>query len=216
MARSVSACLADTLKKYDEIIHEQTPLLKPERLCYELGQALPDDAILLSDTGFSAVWTSGFLRMKASQSYFRAAGALGWALPAAIGAKCAAPDRPVVSFIGDGGFYYHISELETAVRYQINPVIVVNNNGGLAQVSKDIRNVFKNVPERADAQYMFGGADFVKIAEGSAHTPCASPTPGKLKKRSGTRWLQTGPRSWRSSPVLRISFLTFKKKGARR
>jgi hypothetical protein len=48
------------------------------------------------------------------QSYIRAAGSLGWGFPAAMGAKCGAPDRPVICFIGDGGFYYHLSELETA------------------------------------------------------------------------------------------------------
>ena len=46
--------------------------------------------------------------------------------PAAIGAKCAVLERPVVCFTGDGGVYYHLTELDTALRYGINPVIVVN------------------------------------------------------------------------------------------
>ena len=57
----------------------------------------------------------------------------GWGLPAALGAKCGVPDRPVVCWTGDGGMWYHIGELETAVRYGINAVIVVHNNGGLNQ-----------------------------------------------------------------------------------
>ena len=51
----------------------------------------------------------------------------------AVGAKCAQPDRPVICFTGDGGFYYHLAELETAARYGINTVIVVNNNRSLNQ-----------------------------------------------------------------------------------
>ena len=62
------------------------------------------------------------------QSYIRSAGHLGWAFPAGLGAKCGAPDRPVVTFTGDAGFWYHIAEIETAVRWKINAVTVVNNN----------------------------------------------------------------------------------------
>src|SRR5205814_5945806 len=65
-----------------------------------------------------------------TQNYIRSAGHLGWAFPAGLGAKCAAPERPVVVFTGDAGFWYHIAEIETAVRWRINTVTVVNNNGG--------------------------------------------------------------------------------------
>jgi acetolactate synthase-1/2/3 large subunit len=158
--------LVHTLQRYNTTIHAETAIIKPERLCYELSRVLPDDVVLLSDTGFSAIWTSGFIRMKSSQDYYRAAGSLGWAFPAAIGAKCAVPDRPVVCFIGDGGFYYHLGEIETAIRYGIAPVIVVNNNGGLAQASADIKKVFKNVSDTAaDTQYKFQGVRFAVVAK---------------------------------------------------
>src|SRR5262249_60718581 len=65
------------------------------------------------------------------QSYIRAAGSLGWGLPAALGAKLAVPQRPVLLFSGDGGFWYHLAELETAVRWNINAVLLVNNNRSL-------------------------------------------------------------------------------------
>ena len=70
---------------------------------------------------------------KPGQRYIRCAGSLGWGLPGAIGVKCALPDRPVICFTGDGGLYYHMAELETAARYGINVVFVVNNNSGLNQ-----------------------------------------------------------------------------------
>ena len=55
------------------------------------------------------------------------AGSLGWAFPASLGAQCAAGDRTVLCFTGDGGFYYHLAELETARRCHIPVVIIVNN-----------------------------------------------------------------------------------------
>jgi acetolactate synthase-1/2/3 large subunit len=108
--------------------------MRPERLCRDLSDALPEHGIAVFDTGHAAAWAAQGLRITlATQRVIRAHGSLGWAFPAAIGAKCAAPDRPVVCFTGDGGFYYHIAELETAVRYQIPVVIVVNNNASLNQ-----------------------------------------------------------------------------------
>ena len=69
--------------------------MRPERLCGELSDYLPEDAILVSDTGHSGVWTGTMLDLPhPGQSFVRCAGSLGWGLPAAMGAKCAAPDRP--------------------------------------------------------------------------------------------------------------------------
>ena len=112
---------------------EELPM-RPERLCKELTDLLPDDSILVSDTGHSGIWTGTMIDLKhPGQSYVRCAGSLGWGLPAAIGAKCAAPDRPVICFTGDGGVWYHITELDTALRNGINTVTIVNNNASLNQ-----------------------------------------------------------------------------------
>ena len=108
--------------------------MRPERVCRELSAALPDDAIVVVDTGHAGMWTGQMLELRApTQTYLRAAGSLGWGFPAALGAKSACPDRPVACFTGDGGFYYHATELETAARYGINAVILVNNNFSLNQ-----------------------------------------------------------------------------------
>ena len=108
--------------------------IRPERLCKELTEHLPSDAILVSDTGHSGIWTGTMVDLKhPDQSYVRCSGSLGWGLPAAMGAKCAQPDRPVLCFTGDGGMWYHLTELDTALRYGINTVTVVNNNHSLCQ-----------------------------------------------------------------------------------
>jgi acetolactate synthase-1/2/3 large subunit len=77
------------------------------------------------------------VRLKQGQNYVRCAGSLGWGLPGTLGAKAALPDKPVVGFVGDAGFYNHVAELETAARMGINAVIVVNNNysGGVGETS---------------------------------------------------------------------------------
>ena len=108
--------------------------IRPERLCAELSEVLPDNAVLVVDTGHSGVWSASHIDLdSADQICIRAAGSLGWALPASIGAQCAEPDRPVVCFTGDGGLWYHLSELETAARWNIPVTIVVNNNNAFNQ-----------------------------------------------------------------------------------
>ena len=117
--------------------------MRPERLCRELEEWLPSDATLVVDTFHAAIWTAQMMRMKPGQRYLRCGGSLGWAFPAAIGAKAALPDKPVIGFAGDAGFYYHLAELETAARAGLNIVMVVNNNfaGGVKEKSDFLRTV---------------------------------------------------------------------------
>jgi acetolactate synthase-1/2/3 large subunit len=95
----------------------------------------------------------------------RAAGSLGWAFPAALGAKCAAPGRPVLCFTGDGGFWYHISELETARRCGIHTLTIVNNNGGFAQGIEEIQRVYGDRPGNPQELYRFGEVSLARIAQ---------------------------------------------------
>jgi acetolactate synthase-1/2/3 large subunit len=105
--------------------------VRPERLCAELTRHTPEDAIVVVDTGHAGMWMGGMFDLKGpNQSYIRSAGHLGWAFPAGLGAKAACPDRPVIVFTGDAGFYYHLAEVETAARWGLNTVTIVNNNGG--------------------------------------------------------------------------------------
>ena len=95
----------------------------------------------------------------------RCAGSLGWGFPAALGAKCAAPDRPVICFTGDGGFWYHLSELETATRFGINTVTVVNNNRSLNQckVGFDAAYRGQNTGNSEDL-WVFEDVNFAEVA----------------------------------------------------
>jgi acetolactate synthase-1/2/3 large subunit len=116
-------------QKYNELLTSDAVPIRPERICNELSRNLPDDAFVLVDTGHAGMWMGGMYDLRVpTQSYVRCAGHLGWAFPAALGAKCGVPGRPVVCFTGDGGLWYHIGEIETAVRWNIPAVIVVNDN----------------------------------------------------------------------------------------
>jgi acetolactate synthase-1/2/3 large subunit len=142
--------------------------IRPERLCKELQDALPDDAILVVDTGHAGMWTSQMIELKKpTQRYIRCAGSLGWGLPGAMGVKTAQPDRPVVCFTGDGGMYYHLPELETALRYGINLVVVVNNNSALSQELPSLRNNYGGkLRGNADEMWRFReDFSFAKVAE---------------------------------------------------
>ena len=159
--------------------------INPGRLCKELTELLPKDAILFADTGFAALWTNTMVYMNhPAQRYFRAAGSLGWAFPAALGGKCGAPDKPVVCFTGDGGFYYHLPELETARRRKIKTVTIVNNNKSLAQGLKNLTTSYGNTPapNRMDECYEFVDTDFAQIARAFGCMGLVVDKPGDFKK----------------------------------
>jgi acetolactate synthase-1/2/3 large subunit len=131
----VQGYVAEYWAESDPLRSADTVPIRPERIAKDLGEWLPADAMLVCDTFHAAIWTAQMSRLKAGQQYVRCAGSLGWAFPATIGAKAALPDKPVIGFAGDAGFYYHLAELETAARLRINLVMVVNNNysGGVIE-----------------------------------------------------------------------------------
>jgi len=137
----------------------------PDRLCAEISNLLPEDGILVTDTGYSGIWTSTLIELNGtSQTYLRAAGSLGWSLPASLGAKCAAPKRKVICFCGDGAMYYHLSELETARRRNLDVVIVINNNSGFGQGWPKLQDMQGTRPGDPAEMLRFGPTNFCEIA----------------------------------------------------
>jgi acetolactate synthase I/II/III large subunit len=141
--------------------------MRPERVCRELSRMLPENAALVCDTGHSGIWCGAMVEFtRPAQRLIRCAGSLGWALPGAIGVKCALPDAPVVCFAGDGGFYYHMAELETAARYGVNVVVVVNNNSALNQEIPHFDKAYGGDPdERGREMWGFSEVNFARVAE---------------------------------------------------
>ena len=148
------------------LAHADTSPSRPERLCTELTAWLPSNAVLVTDTGHSGIWTGTMVDAKdPTQRFLRCAGSLGWAFPAALGVKCALPDQPVVCFTGDGGFWYHFGELETAVRYGINTVTIVNNNHSLNQEKRGNERYYGGEPGNVEELWVFPDTNFAKLAE---------------------------------------------------
>jgi acetolactate synthase-1/2/3 large subunit len=105
-----------------------------------LRRNLPDDAIVVVDMNRVGYYAHSFWPVYEPRTYLTSSysGNLGFAYPAALGAKVANPDAPVVALVGDGGFLYNAQELATAVQFGINVVAVVFNDNAYGNVMQDL------------------------------------------------------------------------------
>jgi acetolactate synthase-1/2/3 large subunit len=165
--KEISALRADWYAKYKPMLESDAVPINPARMCHELSQHVPDNGIVVVDTGHAGMWMGGMYDLrKPTQSYMRSAGHLGWAFPAGIGAKAACPDRPVIVFTGDAGFWYHIAEIETAVRWKLNSITLVNNNGGGNQSKRGFERVYSGMENnRSRELWTYRPMNFAKLAE---------------------------------------------------
>jgi acetolactate synthase I/II/III large subunit len=165
--KEIGALKSEWYAKYKPMLESDAVPINPARICHELTQHVPDDAIVIVDTGHAGMWMGGMYDLrKDTQSYIRSAGHLGWAFCAGIGAKAACPERPVVVFTGDAGFWYHIGELETQVRWSIPSVTLVNNNGGGNQSKRGFDRVYGGESNnRSRELWTYKPMNFAKIAE---------------------------------------------------
>jgi acetolactate synthase I/II/III large subunit len=173
---------AEWLKEWQPMFESDAVPVRPERLCRELTDVLPEDALLVADTGHAGMWTAGMVDLtKPGQSYIRAAGSLGWAFPASIGAKLAAPERPVLLFTGDGGLWYHIAELETAVRWRVGLVVIVNDNRSLNQEIGVYQKAYGGELRGRHAElWQFQEVDLAAVAEAMGATGLRVTKPNEI------------------------------------
>ena len=119
-----------------EYRHSEAVPIRPERLLADLRSVLPEEAIVLADVGVHHNWVvqcwPAFRPRTLLQSWGFAA--MGFGVCGALGAKLAAPDRPVVAVVGDGGFLMFPGVVATAVEYDIPVVWVVWNNYGYCSI----------------------------------------------------------------------------------
>ena len=168
--------------KYRPMLESDSVPIRPERICNELSRLLPDDTLVVVDTGHAGMWMGGMFDLRSPrQSYIRSAGHLGWAFPAGLGAKCAAPDRPVFVFTGDAGFWYHIAEIETAVRRGIKTVVLVNNNGAGNQSKRGFDRAYGGEQtDQARELWTFRPVNFANIASEIGALGLRVETPAEL------------------------------------
>ena len=112
-------------------------------LVHTLRTALPRDAIIVSDLTVAAYWCRRLLDIYEPRTFIYPWGfcTLGFGLPAAIGAKVARPERPVVVLCGDGGFMFNCQELAAAVQYDLPLVVIVFNDSayGVLRPQQEVR-----------------------------------------------------------------------------
>ena len=158
--------VADWTAEQQEFWESDAIPMRPERVCKEISAALPDDGVVVVDTGHNAMWAGMYLDInKPDQQFIRCAGSLGWAFPAAIGVKYAVGDRPVVCFTGDGGLWYHFTELETAVNHGLPFVTVVNDNRSFNQTQGGVRRAYEGSGSEGDNVWKFTDVDFAAVAQ---------------------------------------------------
>ena len=133
------------------------------KLLLELRPLLPPDTIMMGDIAQLVYTGSAIMPTELPRTWFYPAGlgTLGCALPGAIGAKIALPDRPVVALVGDGGFLFTIQELATAVEEALSIPIILWNNDSLAMIRDGM--IQRGIPQIGVNPR---NPDFMKIAEG--------------------------------------------------
>ncbi len=143
-----------------------------------LASVLPEHAIVTTDVGSHKCLLSQYLPTPTSGLFLTSNGlsAIGYGLPAAIGAKLAAPERPVVAVVGDGGFAMTSQELETAVRVRAPITVVVLVDGSLSLI-RALAAQRGMPPYGVD----FGTVDIPKVAEAYGARATVAGTPAELR-----------------------------------
>lgn len=160
-----------------EIAQEETPLV-PQRIMNVLAETIPPEAIIAVDTGDHTIWFNRIFANRGQRVLLSGRWrTLGFALPAAIAAKHAYPDSPVVAIAGDGGVVQTIVELRTAAAQRLPLVLVVLNNASYA--------IEKNRMQKAGLNTMgseLDNPDFVRLAEALGGTGYRADTADALRR----------------------------------
>ena len=130
-AARVAAAKQAKFEAFDRLAGSGETPIRPERVVAALNEVLPDDAVVVADPGTPCPYFSAFYRASRPGRHFisnRAHGALGYALPAAMGVQMGRPDATVAAVMGDGSFGFAAGEFETIVRLDLPITFVVFSN----------------------------------------------------------------------------------------
>ena len=139
-----------------------------DQVAFELGRILPPDAIVVDEGVRSSTRLLRHLDVADGQVLLRSSGgALGWGVPAAVGASLGVPGRPVLAVVGDGSFHFSVQSIWTAVQQRAALVVVVLDNGGYLAVKRAIE-AFLGTPHdpRQHPGTRLPGIDHAAVAQG--------------------------------------------------
>jgi tartronate-semialdehyde synthase len=154
--------LRATLPRRDDF--DETPI-KPPRVFREINDFFGPDTTFVTAIGLYQIWSGQFQRTFLPRRYLVCgqAGPLGWEVPAAMGVKCAHPDRTVVAVAGDYSFQFLMEEVAVAAQYRIPFVIVMINNEYLGLIRQ--AEIPYDMNYAVDLHYGEGGIDHVKVMD---------------------------------------------------
>lgn len=170
----------DEWKKDDYIPEVSKTELKPNFVISETCKAVGEDAIFVTDVGQHQMWAAQFINHTKARNFLTSGGlgTMGYGYGAAIGAKVANPNKPVVHFTSDGSLHMNMNELCTAVSYKLPIITVILNNAVLGMVRQwqgtfYDRRFSSSEPERL--------TNYVKVAEAFGGKGYHCETPAELE-----------------------------------
>ncbi len=138
--------------------------IMPQHIIEKISELTQGEAIITTEVGQHQMWAAQYYRFKHPRSFITSGGlgTMGFGFPAAIGAKVARPDLPVIDIAGDGSIQMNIQELGTAVQYKLPVIICIFNNQFLGMVRQWQSLFYEGRYSHTDISLQ---PDFVKVAE---------------------------------------------------
>jgi len=165
--------------------------MKPQKVLWDVREFMGPEDILLADVGAHKMWVARHYQCHEANTCLISNGfcSMGFALPGAIGAKFAYPDRKVLAINGDAGFLMNVQDLETAVRYKLNVAIMVwvDNEYGLIKWKQQVG--FKG----EHSELGFGNPDFELLAKSFGMWGKTLTAPDQLTPALEEAFKQEGP-----------------------
>ncbi len=153
--------------------------IKPQVVIRELHRLTNGEALIVTDVGQHQMWAAQFYPFSRSRQWITSGGlgAMGFGVPAAIGAQLAMPDQLVVAVVGDGGFQMTNQELAMAIQYDLPVKILIMNNGYLGMVRQWQEMFYDRTYSEVDLSV---SPDFVKLAQAYGAFGVRATTPDEL------------------------------------
>ena len=145
------------------VSYDDHPLM-PQQVLKEINNATTEDTIVTTDVGLNQMWAAHYYNTNKPRKFISSGGlgTMGFGFPAAIGAKVAKPDDPVLAVVGDGGFLMVCQELATIKEYDIPVIVAILNNRKLGMVYQWQHLLYDQRYSQTDLGQT---PDFVKLAE---------------------------------------------------
>ena len=161
---SARSCRKDELLRIKEERFNPSTVIEPQDSYVKaIRNSIPDDGILISGMTQIGYYSRNKYEVYEPRTYLTSSyyGNLGFAYPTALGAKVARPESAVVAVSGDGGFMFNVQELSTAVKHNINAIVIVFNDNAFGNVMRDQVNMY----EGREYGALVHNPDFMKLAD---------------------------------------------------